>query len=800
MGGLVTDLRHARRRMASRPLTSLLAVGMLALAVGIATAMFTLVDALLLRPVPFPDADRLARIAMRTDHSVFGAVSPAVLRAWRDSGMFAAVEGTHKVTSVLETASRTVGRDTAFVTPGMLRVVGARPVLGRLFDEVEGRGGVEEIVLVAERLWRNALGGDRAILGSRIRIDGRPVVIVGVLPDTFRFPAWNTEIWRPIDYDALPASLAGSRPIAHVKFALEIPEGDALRRAAHLAISLEPNIGRGDGNVRASRWPLAGLSTSSYLSQATPFLAGGVVLVFLVLCANVCSLLLAQLGARAGEFGICAALGASRARLLRQAGTEALLLGGAGIVVGVGAAWLLLAAARSWLPESFLMQTLNPIDLDPRALLAASASGVAAILVAGLVPAWIGTRLGAAESARLRAESRGATESRLGRRFTRGLVVSEIALSCTLLLGTALLVTSFVRLASVERGLDAKGVVTAWLATRPAPEGGSAGLATPAAAIDAAIRTLPGVVKVVVSESTPPEGGDLHFGSRWLPDTPGANALDLGAVSDFSVSREFFDLYRIRLVRGRSFEAGEDPSHVVVGEQFALLMWPGLEPTGRSFTFEKQRFEVVGVVNEIRYPSLEAGQDGPEFYRQSTPAGGQLRVSFRCDPVCPNLAIVRQKLLAVSDVRRIYTLGHLEDSYLGELSRPKAAAALATVFAGIGLLAAAGGLFSVLSYATARRRREFGIRASLGARPIELHRLVFAEGLRLALAGAALGGAAGWLLARALTSVLYQVTMADPAIWAAVFLLIALTTVLASWLPARRAAGVNPVELLRERS
>jgi putative ABC transport system permease protein len=228
MIGLVTDLRHALRRLNARPLASALAIGMLALAIGVTTAMFTVVDALLLRPAPFPDSARLAHVTMRTGRTIRGNVAPDVLRAWRESSVFAAVEGAHPTTSVIEAGTGVVAREAAFATPGLFTMLGARPVHGRLFTENEGRIGTDDRLILSERLWRGVLGADPSVLGTRVRIDGQPLVVVGILPDTFRFPSWDTELWRPIDYAALPPPLAASRPRAYVRFAVSVPQDAAL--------------------------------------------------------------------------------------------------------------------------------------------------------------------------------------------------------------------------------------------------------------------------------------------------------------------------------------------------------------------------------------------------------------------------------------------------------------------------------------------------------------------------------------------------------------------------------------------
>ena len=276
MTGIITDLVQAWRRMRARPAVSLLATGMLALAIGVAASMFSVVDALLLRPAPFPDPDRLAKIAMRTDRSVFGRVPNAVFRAWRADGLFEAVEGAHEFTSVLDTGIAVDTRETAFVTPGVFPLLGARPLLGRLFAVDEGRVGTDDAIVISERLWRSTFGG-ADVIGTRVRLDDRQVTIVGIMPAAFRFPAWNTDVWRPLQYDALPPRLSDARPVAYARFAMDRPEDAQLQRATLLAQANAPEYKA----ARASRWPLAGLQTSSYLARATPFLAGGVVLVFL---------------------------------------------------------------------------------------------------------------------------------------------------------------------------------------------------------------------------------------------------------------------------------------------------------------------------------------------------------------------------------------------------------------------------------------------------------------------------------------------------------------------------------------
>ena len=681
----------------------------------------------------------------------------------------------------------------ASVTPGIFNLLGGvRPIRGRLFDASDVRNGIDDRVLLSEDLWKRLYHADPTIIGRTVSIDRKPLVVVGILPSEFRFPSWNTAIWRAIGFDALPASAANRRPITYVRFASNFPRPDALRIATEAA--------RAADRTTAKLWtrvqPLAGRFLDPYYQRAVPLLAGGVVLVFLVLCANVSSLLLARLTARQREFSMRSALGASRGRLIRQAFAESCVLGALGIVAGIAVGWTLVSLSRAFLPEAFLLQTLNPLNIDRRALAVTSVAGVVATLVAGLLPAWIGTRLDPDRS--LRVAERGGTETRGARAATHALLIGEIALACTLLVAATLLVRSFINLANAERGLDTKGVLVATIEFSTPGLRDQRSREAAARSIEEQIGHLPGVRHVAWSYGVPPDGGAISFGN-WRSDAPGTAVVDM-TVDRYSVGPEFFGLYGIPLLRGRTFEPADQQGAVVVGERLARALWPGLDPIGRSFSFEaeKEPFHVIGLVREIHHPSLEASLDRPEFYEPFAGVGSYAMMSIRCSPACPNAALVRQRILATHPAVRVVDVQALEDVYFEQLARPRAAAALGFAFAGVAVLAAAGGLFSVLSYAVGRRKREFGIRTALGASPSQIRRLVLRDGIIVALTGMAIGTASAWLLARAVATLQYGVTITDPVTWIGVLGLLAFTTVAASWRPARQAMHADPLLLLRE--
>jgi putative ABC transport system permease protein len=787
------DVRYAFRSLRRRPGAGVAAIGMLGLAIGITTAMFTIVDALILRPAPFRAPDELAFIYMGGEHGGRTTVSSAVLRAWKASPAFEGAESAVAGIALLEANGSVLTRGIARVTPGVFDLLGGiRPIRGRLFEPSEGAEGSDDRVLLSEDLWRSLYGADESLIGRRVTIDAQSLVVVGVLPAEFRFPSWNTVIWRAGHFAKGTAEADGMRPQVYVRFGRNMPRPDALRIATDAARAADAT------NAKLRPWvqPLAGMVLDSYYQRAVPLLAGGVVLVFLVLCANVSSLLLARLTTRRREFSMRSALGASRQRLMRQAFVESCLLGALGVAVGIGIGWTLVSLSRAFLPQAFLLRTLNPLNIDVRALAVTSVSGIVATLVAGLLPAWIGTRVDADSS--LRVSDRGGTETRAARALTRALLVGEIALACTLLVGATLLVRSFINLTRAERGLDTNDVLTATMSlSGPAfPFDDRASRAAAARLLEEQVRALPGVQQVAWSYGLPPGGGATHFG-LWQSDVPDAAAADM-EVEQYYVDPEFFALYGLP-VRGRTFQPSDSSGDVIVGEGLAHALWPGLDPIGRDFTFEREtRFHVIGVVREIHHPSLDARNDRPEFYGPLGGVRNLAMLSVRCGGPCPPVAVVRKRLVEAHPAVRVTGVRLLDDVYFEELARPRASAALGFAFAIIAVLAAAGGLFSVLSYAAGRRRREFGIRTALGASPSQIRRLVLHDGMVVALTGIGLGAVAAWSLARTLASLQYGVTMTDPLSWVAVLALLGVTTLAASWQPARAAAGSDPVLLLRE--
>lgn len=778
------DVRHSARTLAAHRGFTLMAAGMLALGIGITTAMFTIVDSLILRPVPFRASEQLAHLWMGTDRGGRVLVTPAVLRAWRESPAFDGAESAPHDTALVETGETVIARDMATVTPGIFDLLGGvRPVHGRLFSSAEGSPGQNDRLLVSETLWRTVFGADPGFVGRTLVVDGERLTVVGILPAEFRFPSAHTVLWKPTNLASRPGELA----IAYVRFATTMPREEALRLATEASRAADV----ANAKLRPKVFPLAGMD-DDYSKRAIPLLAGGVALVFLVLCANVCGLLLARLTARRREFSMRAALGASRGRLIRQAVVESCLLGTIGVLLGAGLAWTLVSAAQALLPEPMLLQTLNPLNLDARALSATSIAGVIATLASGLLPAWLGTRVDAGES--LRVVDRSGTEARSARALTQGLLVLEVAFAFTLLVGATLLTRTFVNLVTAERGLVTSGVTTLRLSFGDAGKDPQAREAL-TRVVEDELRQLPGVRQVAWSYGVPPSGGMVSFGD-WIPDGPGAVPANL-EIERYVVSGEFFRLYQIPVILGRAFGPSDTFGDVIVSERLAQALFPQVNPVGRTFRFDKETFRVIGVAREIHLPAIDTRVDRMEFYHPYTPESSSM-ASLRCDPQCPEPAVLRHRLTAAHAGIRVQSAKPLEQDYARQLTRPRASAALAAIFAAIAVVAAAGGLFSVLSYAVSRRQREFGIRAALGASRSVIRRAVLRDAIAISGAGLLLGAVCAAWLARTLASLQYGVRPGDPLTWSVVVVLVAITTLAAAWLPASTAARLDPMMLLRE--
>jgi len=788
MQQLVDDVLGGWRRLARQPRAAVGAIALLTLAIGVTSAMFTIVDAFIVRPAPYRDAGALSSIWLQGARA---RPDFALVRAWRDSGAFESVlPVVINAVGEFKSPNGLITRRGSRVTPGTFADLGVSPLLGREFVKGEGAHGNDDYVLLSEEAWRETFFADPLIVGKVVEVSGRPTVVVGVMPSGLRFPIQGKGIWRPLDIDRPPAGSASNQLLVFVRRPAGMPPSEAERVATDIAVQHQ-------GSAAKAMTKPVGSSIDDYSRESIVSLAIGVGLVFVLLCANVTNLILARTSARRSEFGVCTALGASRLRLLRQVLLENVAIGIVATLLGLGLAYGLIALARETLPADLIWRTLNHLDIDLRAVAATSAIGFLAVLLAGLPAAWLGTRTDVNQAI---AGSRGGTDSVSSRRLTKGLLVVEVAMAVAVLASAGLHVRSFVNLTNADRGLEADRVLVATL-TAPAAAGQS-GVSTSVLArdIEARLAALPGIERVNRTSDVPPENGSMHFGFEIRTDVPDSAPVPVELMRSYSVGTGFFETFGIQIVDGRSFEPTDTEHTVVLSEKLARQLYGDVSPVGRTLTLWKTTQHIVGVATEIRNSMTEPREDHPEFYQfwSPTATATTIRLGIRCAPACASHESIREAITSVSAGIGITSIRPLSDDFSEQLARPRTAAVVATAFSGLALLATAAGLYGVLAYAVSRRRREFGIRAALGAHPSDLRRLVLRDGLFVTLAGLGVGLGAGWGLARWIASTQYGVTFLDPVTWSLVIFTVVVVATVASWVPARSAMRVDPAEMLRE--
>lgn len=779
---LLDDVRHSARRLRARPGTALVAIVMLALAIGVTSTMFTVADHFVVRPAPFKNPARLTSVSVGPTGRGSVYLTPEIIRALKSTDAFADVEG------IVQSSASFLGSDGlesaagARVTPGIFSMLGVSPTMGRTFTE----GEPDDRVMISERLWRSAFAADPKIIGRVVTLSNAPVTVVGVMPAWFAFPYAAVKVWQPIN---ISGPTAEQRIQVFARLAPGAQFGAAEEASTHAALALSSAK---PGDRVALRAITAGF-LDDYSRTAIVTLSGGVALVFLILCANVANLILARTNIRRVEFGIASALGASRARLIRQVFMENVVIGLVAAIGGLAMAWLLTESVLSILPASIATRTLNPIGLDLRAFAVASALGFLATVVAGLPPAWIGTRVSAADSLRL--SSRGSTDSRESRLWTRGLLIGEVALASMLLVGAGLLTTSFVRMMQIDPGIDTRSVMTAWVSLPGYNYKDKSAVISAAESLRAHMAAMPGIAAASLSFGMPPTGGALHFDS--IDTDTGRNVPDQ-IVSSQGLGLDAFEVFGIKLLEGRLFENGGAADEVVMGSALATRLWPGMSAVGHSFRIGSQSFRVVGVAREVRSALNDPSVDIPEFYERFTPGSRQVMLGMRCAAGCPPVEAVRTWLRSEGAGFLIADVSSLEGKYALQFDKPRAAATLALIFAALALVASAGGLFSVLTYAVGQRRREFGVRVALGARPAQLQVMVIRDGLIVAATGLLIGASAVWLVSRWMSSLIADVSIASPVVWLSVVATLVASTVAAAWRPARSAGKADPISLLRD--
>ncbi|MBV9772848.1 MAG: ABC transporter permease [Gemmatimonadetes bacterium] len=801
MDTLLQDLRYGLRALLRSPGFAVVAILTMALGIGASTAIFGVVDAVLLRPLPFPEPERLVRIRGVGESGGEGNVSVPNFEDWR--AMSRSFEemgiGTQWPVNLTGDSPERVGG--AVVSSGFFRTLGVRPALGRTFLPGEDRVGGPRVVVLAHDLWRRRFGGDPGVLGRTLQLDGEGFTVVGVMPADFHppFQERETALWKPIGF-RMTAGSADERSSAYFQVVGRLRPGVTPEQAREemraVARRLEERYPQADRGLSARVQPLHE-AVAGDLRPALLVLLAAVGCVLLIACANVASLLLARVAARRREMAVRGALGATRVRIARQLLTEALLLsllaGALGVLLSVWGSQLLVALSPFDLPG------LVDVGTDWRVLAFALAASLGTGVLFGMIPA-----VHASRADLHGAIKEGARGSSGGRHVTARalLVVSEVALALVLLCGAGLLLRSFALLRRVDPGFDPAHVLAVDLVLPQSRYTTSEAQAALYRRVLDNLRAIPGVASAGATTTLPLSGDQLSSGfiveGRETP-APGASheaGLDM-------VSPDYFRTLGIALRRGRAFtdrDGAKAPSVVVVNETLARRYFPGTDPVGERIRLDgsDQPSEIVGVAADVRHRAL--GTEAPPTvyvpFEQSALPFATLVVRTAADPEA-FAGAARRAVLAADPHQPVSRVRSMSQVLAGSVAEQRFNLLLLGAFAAAAMTLAAIGLYGVMAYSVAQRSREIGIRMALGAAPRDAVRLVVGEGIRLALAGGVLGLVAAAAATRLLASLLYRVTPGDPWTFAAVVALLGGTALLASYLPARRATRVDPMVSLR---
>jgi putative ABC transport system permease protein len=802
METLWQDVRYGLKTLGKSPGFTTVAVLALAIGIGANTAIFSVVNAVLIRPLPFREPDRLVRIweSNPERNAPLFSISAANYLDWREQcTSFERIEAYRR-----EQPVAIAGDDgpeqvmSGRFSAGLPGVLGLAPQLGRSFVADEERPGSGAVAILGHGFWQRRFGGDPGVIGKPITLDGEPYTIVGVMPEGFVLPNNAAEVWTPLAFSGPELDRANRflRVLARLKPGVPLEQATAeLAAVAARLAEQHPDANRGWGVAVQG---LQETVVDARVRRALLVLLGAVGFVLLIACANVANLLLARAAGRGREIAVREALGASRGRIVRQLLTESMLIALAG-----GALGLLLAA---WGID--FLAALDPgtiprvaeVDVDGRVLGFTLATSVLTGLAFGLFPA---LRASAQDLNTALKEGGQDRSGERGRGFRSTLVVLEAALALVLLIGAGLLARSFVRLQEVSLGFEPRGVTALQISLPKSRYPEAAQARDFVGRLIERVATLPGVTAAGAASTVPMFGGNTMtaFTVEGRPSQPGEyEAADFRVVTP-----GYLDTLGVPLLRGRGLTPADDegaPPVLVINETFARRYWPGEDALGKRIAIrgvEGEPHTVVGVVGDVRELEAET-EPRPTMYQplMQFPAMRSMTVVARAEGEPEGLAAaLREQVWAIDRDQPIASIASMEEIVGRSIAEPRFNALLLGLLAGVALLLALVGIAGVVAYGVARRTREIGVRMALGAHPDDVLRLVLVQGLRPVLAGVAIGLPAAYASSRVLSGLLFGVSPTDPWTYAGVAALLVAAAAVACWVPARRAARVDPVVALR---
>jgi len=812
MDTLLQDLRYAARKLFHAPGFTFVAVTTLALAIGATTAIFSIINGVLLKPIPFRSPEQLVFVSSAKSDGMTNPMSTTDFLDYRDQsksfvGMAATNTQTMNVTSAGSEPARV---QAAQVGAPFFDLLGVTAQLGRTFTIGEDKQSAPRVVVLTDHVWRNQYGADQRIVGQSIHLDGQVYTVAGVAPASLTFPA-DVDLYIPFVFE--PWQLDPQNRGAHSHYAIaRVKDGVTVLSASNELATIAKRL--------AQQYPE---SNTGFGGKATPLqeriigksdkplyaMFGAVVLVLLIACANVANLLLVRASGRESEMAVRTALGAGRKRIVRQLVTESALLAVAGAALGAALAAWAVAAVVAFGPSG--LPRLSEVVIDGKVLAFTGGLAVLTAMFFGLVPAFHLARPDIAQMLResVRGSSKGGTH-----RTRSALVIAEMTLAVVLLVGAGLLIRSFVRLINVDPGFNPARVVAFNLSAPSTKYQYERHVRALAATIEERIRQMPGTREVGVTLGRPMENSGLIRTTfevdGWAPSTPQKRHVSQVHMT----SPGYFKAMGIPLIRGRYYTDAENraeaPHVVVVTQEFVRLHFPNEDPIGKRVKYgilhdtaatggqAQVQGEIVGIVGDVKQRDLATPAYPATYVPFNSFAMGFFSVLIRTDAGPRAVqANVKSIMREIDRDLPIFALTTMEQAVSDSVAQPRFYMVLLGAFAAIALLLAALGIYGVISYAVSQRTRELGIRVALGATRQNIVRHVIGEGIWMAGIGVVLGVAASMALTRVIASMTFGIGKFDPITLAVAPLTLLVVALLGSYLPARRAANVDPVIAMR---
>jgi putative ABC transport system permease protein len=804
MATLSQDIRYAIRLLLKRPGFTVIAIVALALGIGANTAIFSVVNTVLLRPLPFNEPDRLVWFWEVQPRLYTAPFSPADFLDYQAQNQsFEEMSAFRQMSFNLTGGDQPERINGAIVSASFFSILRAAPAQGRGFLPEDGTAGAARVGIVSHGFWQNRTGGDPNLIGKAITLSGESVTIIGIMPPDFNYPN-RVEVWVnprqvvPEPFSTFTENVITIRGGHYLSVIGRLKPGISLPQAQADIDTVVSDLQQKHNSNHYVHLVTLHEQTTGNTRPVLLVLLGAVGFVLLIACANVANLMLARATARSKEIAIRTALGASRARVIRQLLTESLLLavaGGAiGLLLGSWGVDLIVAISPPDTPR------LAEIGMDSQVFLFTLVVSLVTGLLFGLAPALTASKPDLNET--LKEGVRGGSDGGRMGRMRAVLVVAEVALSLVVLIGAGLLVKSFTRLQDVNPGFDPANLLRFSVSLPGKRYGEPSDRRQFSEQLIERLKSLPGVQGVALANDLPIEGDDTTS----YPTVEGGEAAaadDRFLIGRHVINTEYFRALGISLLRGREFTSSDiegAPPVTIINDLAARRLWPDEDPIGKRLRFGGQEspwLEVVGIVADVKHNGLDAEPSLETYSPYAQETTPYLSVAVRAVDPASLAATVRREVQAIDKDQPIYDVMTMEKILSTSVAPRRLSMVLFSLFAAVAMLLAAVGIYGVMSYSVTQRTREIGIRMALGANSRDVVRMVVGQGMKLAVIGIVVGFGTALALTRLMASLLYGVSATDPVTFAAISLLLTSVALLANYVPARRATKVDPMIALR---